>query len=472
MFTGFFSFIFLYAIILLATLNHYKTRYKTFKVAHKVAHTGIQSGTQSGTQMKILIFERIIVMQKTKKSGELKELPKLPYGEGTLSYVKGRKDLIQYRKNIHGKRVVIYGSSVQECLKQMKIKENESDEKEKLRHPTETNEVALLQDAIYEWLFTFKKPYLKGRAFDTIEGTFNNQVKDTSIGRTSIQYVTTEDVQKHLNELIEIKSESTTKKTYNLFNQFFKYYYARDLNNNPMNLVTMPRKQIRYDDIDPSNIEDEEALVVLSDEEIERLTQELIKPYKPGLVGYSYGHMLLFIMWCFCRIGEVIALQLKDIDFEKGTAKIYKGYGREKIRDENDDSGKSYKWALTTPKSKKGRRVLYLSEKALYHLKKHIEINFPNASPDTFIFFTKQGNPMPDQYLNTILAKALTRSNITKHVTVHGLRHTGISYYLRHGVQVQIVSEQAGHSEVGITNDTYYDIIEEQKRDMYNGIQA
>lgn len=400
------------------------------------------------------------------KSLEKKELPKLPHGEGTLTYANGRDDLICYRKVVEGKRVAVYGKTVKECMKRMKEEENDRMEKAKYYHPTETNAVALLQDAIHEWLFTFKRPSLKGRSFDTIEGTYNNQIKDTPLGRTSIQLVSPEDVQKHLNEIMESKSESTTKKTFNLLNQFFNYYYARDINNNPMNLVSMPRKQVRF--IDASDIRDEEERLVLSDDEIERLTVELSKPYKNGCVGYSYGHMLLFVMWSYCRIGEVIALQYKDIDFDSHTVKIYKAYGKEKVR--GKESKTKYEWVLTTPKSKKGKRVIHLYDKAFYHLQKHIETNCEDITPDSFLFFSKQGNPLPDQFLNNILAKALKRAGINKKVSIHGLRHTGISYFIRHGVATEVISKEAGHADINVTNNTYYNIIKEQKEDMYKDL--
>lgn len=395
-----------------------------------------------------------------------KELPKLPYGEGSMNYVKGRGDLIQYQKRINGKRIVIYGTTAQECMKKMRQKESEIKEKEKYHHPTETNAVALLQDGVYEWLFTFKRPMLKGRSFDTIEGTYNNQIKNTKIGRISIQHVTSEDIQSYLNELIGTKSESTAKKTFSLLKQFFEYYYARDINNNPMNLVRLPKKQVKYNNIE--DIQDEEELIILDDEEIEKLTNELSKPYRPGMVGYTYGHMLLFVMWSFCRIGEVVALQYKDIDFDSHTAKIYKAYGREKIR--GRESKTKYEWVLTTPKTKKGRRILYLCDQAMFHLNEHIKICCTNVDANSFLFFSKQGNPMPDQYLNDILSKALKRAGINKKVSVHGLRHTGISYFLRHGAASEVVSKQAGHNDISTTNGIYYSVIEEQKKDMYKGL--
>ncbi len=400
------------------------------------------------------------------KKENKKELPRLPYGEGSLGYVSGRTNLIRFQKRVLGKRVVVYGKSVRQCCINMKAREREIEEKKNYQHPAGSNDNSLLQNVMHEWLFTFKRPTLKGRSFDTIESTYINQIKDTALGRTSIQNVTAQDIQLHINNLTDTKSESTARKTYSLLKQFLNYYYARDINNNPMNLVLLPRKQIKYED--PKNIRDEEEMLVLDDEEIDRLTEELSKPYKPGVSGYTYGHMLLFVMWSFCRIGEVIALQRKDIDFETSTAKIYKAYGKEKVRDKKSDL--RYAWVLTTPKTRKGRRVLYLCDKAVTHLKKHMEIHCPDPTPDTFMFFTSQKNPVSDQYLNVILKKALKRAGITKRISVHGLRHTGISYFLRHGAATEVISKQAGHNDISTTNDIYYNILEEQKKDMYKGL--
>lgn len=388
------------------------------------------------------------------------ELPKLPYGQGSMKYYNGT-DTICYRKFINNKYISVYGKTPRECFTKMKQKEKELEEKEKYQHPTDTSVEVLLQEAVYRWLFTFKKPTMKGRSFDTIEGTYLNQLEGTSLGRTPIENVGAEDVQAHLNELISNKSISTTKKTYSLLKQFFDYYYARDINNNPMNLVQMPKKQIIF------NEDSTEEMVVLSDEEIELLTKELSKPYSIGRIGYSYGHMLLFTLWSFMRIGEVIALQYKDIDFENKTVKVYKAYGKERDRDSDE---KRYKWVLTTAKTKSGRRTLYLYEKAWDNLMAHIEEHFPQAEPNTYIFFSKQGNPMSDQFLNNMLTKALERAGIDKKITIHGLRHTGISYFLRHGVSEDVISKQAGHSEISTTQRVYYTVIEEQQKSAFKRV--
>ena len=88
-------------------------------------------------------------------------------------------------------------------------------------------------------------------------------------------------------------------------------------------------------------------------------------------------------------------------------------------------------------------------------------------APDTYIFSTVHGHPFASQNLNTLLKSALKRAGIDKHVTVHGLRHTGISYFLRHGEDIKAVSAQAGHSNVTTTADRYYNLVSDQVDKLY-----
>ena len=406
---------------------------------------------------------------KNTKTKELPPLPTLPHGEGNFSYLKDSsvKNNIRLRKRINGKYVDVYGDSTKTCLRKMKAKEQSILERAKHFHPSDVSCVVLLQEAIKTWLVTYKMPALKSRSYDTIESTFESHILDTSLGRTAIENVSSEDIQRHINSIASEKSFSTTKKTFSLLSQFFEYYYARDINNNPMLLVKLPKKKVEFTDDD---LTDSEELIVLNDEEIELLTRELSKPPESGKIGYKCGHMLLFVMWSYMRIGEVIALQYKNIDFDDNSIKIYKSFS--KIKDRSDSKTTNFKWELSDPKTYSGRRKIYLYEKATYHLRKHIELCCPDASDNDFLFMSEYGNPLGTQYLNSTLHKALDRCGINKKVSVHGLRHTGISYFIRHGVPVEVISKLAGHSDTNTTNRIYYSIIEQQKKDVYKNLTA
>lgn len=57
--------------------------------------------------------------------------------------------------------------------------------------------------------------------------------------------------------------------------------------------------------------------------------------------------------------------------------------------------------------------------------------------------------------------RTLKRANISKKIRVHDLRHSGISFYLRHGCSLADVSKRAGHSKQSITADIYSHVLDE-----------
>ena len=65
--------------------------------------------------------------------------------------------------------------------------------------------------------------------------------------------------------------------------------------------------------------------------------------------------------------------------------------------------------------------------------------------------------------LHRALANILERNNID-HGSIHSLRHTFATRLFRNGVEVKVISELLGHSDINITYDIYTHVIAEQKR--------
>ncbi len=386
------------------------------------------------------------------------------YGEGTFSVVKNRpKSPIRYRKRIMGSYVSVYGRSERECKKKMQEKESKLREQDKCMHPSEAAECVLLSEAMEFWLKTFKKNKLKGRSFDREVQVLNSYIKDSPIGNVAIENVQSSDLQVHLNNIALTKSQSTINKVHGMLKQFFDYYYKRDYNNNPMLTVNKPKKQVDYSQEDFGELDNNK---ILSDEEIALLTRELTKPYQNGVGGYKCGYMLLFIMWSYLRIGEALALTYKDVSYSSEhdvyTLRVSKEFSQEM----NYETGKK-EWKLTSPKSKNSVRTIPLCPQAIDCFNKYVEAYCPNIEQDTFVFLSEKGNPISLQHLNKKLKQALSNAGIKKNISLHGLRHTGISYMIRKGVDVALISRTAGHSDISTTTRIYYNIIEEQKFNMF-----
>ena len=60
--------------------------------------------------------------------------------------------------------------------------------------------------------------------------------------------------------------------------------------------------------------------------------------------------------------------------------------------------------------------------------------------------------------LSTAFGALACQSNLS-HVRFHDLRHTHATQFLKQGVHPKIVSERLGHSNIGITLDTYSHVL-------------
>lgn len=406
-----------------------------------------------------------------------KELPKLPYGEGGFDW---KNDKIRYRKTYTSKydnkkhTATVVGETVRECLAlmQQRIDSEEKRRKESLQHSM-TNDSVVLEDAIKDWLSTFKINKNKASAYDREECTLKNQIASNDIGKIRTKDVSEKDIEELFNYLINEKkySHSTVIKTYDLLNQFFRYYYRSDINNNPMNYVERPRPRRDIGEIDLSD--DDSAIdadFVLSDSEITTFKKECYKKKSKYDIG------IFFILLMCLRTGEACALLWRDIDTKNKTLKITKSLSN--IRNREDDSKRKTKTILTSPKSKSSNRVIMMSDEAVKTI-----LDYKNdckyTEPTDYVFSTENRRSTGEQRLyfrvkSLIKSAKLNPDGKRDKFSPHDLRHTGISYYIRNGVPIDIVSKFAGHSSTAITARVYYHIIQEQKiagLDLMNAIK-
>lgn len=70
------------------------------------------------------------------------------------------------------------------------------------------------------------------------------------------------------------------------------------------------------------------------------------------------------------------------------------------------------------------------------------------------VFTTEFGGDIHPDTPTKIFQKIIKKYNL-KHLTFHGLRHSGISHMIECGVPISVISRKVGHSSVQVT-DTYY----------------
>lgn len=389
-------------------------------------------------------------------------LPKLPYGEGSMSWMPDGETIL-YKKNINGKRCSVYGLTPKECMNKMneKVKESEINKKK-----IDSGAITL-NEAIINWHKNFKKGgvVLKENSYDREFHTINNQILKYNISNMQMQAISDIDITNHLNALIEKNySYSTIKKTYEILNQFFKYYYIKAPLDNPMNSVNKPSKSAMNVDV--------KEIQYFDDEDIKLFINEATRCYSNGKPCYRLGYGLVAIMFTMMRVSEARALHWSAIDFEKSQYKILNN--RYRVIDHeaglSDDGNFIYKEVVATPKTQSGERTIYMCENAKEAFLKLREFQIHNEDKD-FVFATSTGKPDSERNLRRCLNNIQERAGMkVQNSGLHVLRHTGISLMARNGVDEMVVASMAGQKDLEMIHRVYRHISESEKIEAVNKV--
>ena len=135
-----------------------------------------------------------------------KELPKLPYGQGTFFY---HNNSIGYRKRIKFKdgsfkTKTVYGKTTKECMGKMREHEKIL-EKEQFNNCHKT-----LIDAMNEWFDTVKQPTLKKQSATRLQSTIRNQIEKSDIGHFQYSKISSKFVSNILfNHVVYVSSSNS-----------------------------------------------------------------------------------------------------------------------------------------------------------------------------------------------------------------------------------------------------------------------
>jgi integrase len=149
------------------------------------------------------------------------------------------------------------------------------------------------------------------------------------------------------------------------------------------------------------------------------------------------------------RLGELLALQWPDIDFNGRFIEVRR----------NLAAGR-----LTTPKNGKTRRVdmsAQLTEtlRGLLRARKRETLKKGWGSVPELVFCTETGGSLDaDNLRHRVFYKLLEKAKLRR-IRFHDLRHTFASLLLQNGESPAYVKEQMGHSSIQVTVDVYGHLI-------------
>lgn len=368
-------------------------------------------------------------------------------GEGSISQRKdgtwtGRIFLGRDAKGVQ-KIKAVYGKTEKEVKR--KIKEAKA---ELIKYETINLPKITVKDLLYDWQTTVKKYELKPSSYDRLEKTIECNIIPY-IGYLQITSLSPNDIQQFINELTEKGySYSTIKKSYNSLSAALKFALERDyIRKNPCVGIKLP-KQIQRQ---KSDVE------FFTDSEVELIINTAIQRYTTGRYVYKHGYAIIILLNTGMRVGELLALKWQNVDL--ANRQIYICETRGQIIDRSDIESPKYVMADRTTKTQSSCRYVPINQKCKEAFDYFKDFNYNNP----YVMANSDQSVITYRNLFRVMSNILKRNNIN-HGSLHTLRHTFATRLFKNGVDIKVISELLGHSDVSITYDIYTHVIQEQKK--------
>ena len=271
--------------------------------------------------------------------------------------------------------------------------------------------------------------------------TIDHQVFSYLISLKHPLEITHNDVLEYIEELRGMHySISTIDKAYSLLQLYFNYVYQDNMAQNPCYGIHLGYDPVLSPD-KVLNSDEAKAFFEACDE-----------------IGGN-ADLLQFIFLTYERPGEASTLRFSDWNKSDKTLKI----NRTKTVDKD---GKVIVGSEGKTKTKSSRRTIKLNSASNDILIKRYNERWRSLGKrpgSAYIWVQKNDSYKPIDYntLRRLLVKVLDKAGISKHITLHGLRHSGITYYGKDRDQFLAISKSAGHSRPSITEDKYSHLLDE-----------
>lgn len=248
---------------------------------------------------------------------------------------------------------------------------------------------------------------------------FSDFLKDIPIEK--VDYITLRKFLAHL-KAKNLKSRTLARKI-SCLRTFFRFLCRESyLKSNPTTLLLTPKLDKRLPEF-------------LTEDEMVKLLEA---PSKDELFCLRDRAILESLYSTGMRIGELVGLNIDDVDFIAGVVKV-RGKGKKE-------------------------RLLPVGEKALTALRRYIE-NRKKKTDE--LFLNKNGTRLSDRGVRDILEKYIRQTSSKENISPHTLRHSFATHLLNNGADLRSVQELLGHVNLS-TTQIYTHLSTERLKNIYD----
>ena len=293
----------------------------------------------------------------------------------------------------------------------------------------------------------FVKIYNEDMKHRLRENTYNQKqcLIDTKLlpffGKLPISQITPANVRKWQNELMAHRGDN---------DKAYSETYLRAINNQ---LTAIMNYAVRYYDLRENPCKKAGSIGKVNADEMNFWTTEEFKKFLEKISDKPQARVgFLTLYYTGLRIGELLALEYGDIDFEDCKLSVNKSYQRIGDRD-----------VITPPKTPKSIRIISIPEflrdelkdytNKLYKLRKHDRI-FP-YSKHFFEYEMRRG----------------TKDGEVKRIRLHDLRHSHASLLIELGLSPLVIADRLGHEKVETTLNTYSHLFPHKRDEVAEKLQ-
>lgn len=250
----------------------------------------------------------------------------------------------------------------------------------------------------------------------------------TELGYSKFSDVDYQTIRKYLTYLYDKKyTNKTISRHISSLRSLFKYLLKEGkIKNNPMTLVSNPKVEKKLPKFVPYKELEQILNVFDSDNPIDSRNTLILE------LLYSTG----------IRVGELINIKIKDIEFTKKEIKIL---------------GKGNK-----------ERIVLFGSRCYELLNQYLNSFYQkyNINNNDYLLLGVKGNKINDREVRKIVDEAVKRAGVKLNISPHVLRHTFATHMLNEGADLKSVQQLLGHESLSTTT-IYTHISNERLRNVY-----